>query len=98
MDRILEIVVATLFLVLIAPLTAFEWVCRRLSQLFRALSFRELRTFLIRVMRGEERLVRLWTVFVPRVPEALDRSEKKLPSLKSVFSASPTRPPEGASP
>jgi hypothetical protein len=71
MNRILEIAATTLFLVLIAPLIAFEWVCRRFSRLFRALSFRELRTFLIQVMRGEVRLVRVGMVFASdphRVP------------------------------
>jgi len=70
MTRTLEIAATTLILLLIAPLTALEWLYRRFSRLCRALSFRELRRFLTQVMRGEERLVRVWTVFAsdPRMP------------------------------
>src|SRR5438105_297338 len=71
MTRILEIAATTLILLLIAPLIVLEWLCRRFSRLLRGLSIRELRKFLMQVMRSEETLLRLWTVFASdprRVP------------------------------
>jgi hypothetical protein len=60
MIRLVEIVATSLILAFLAPLIAVERCCRVVLRVLGALRFDEVMALLIRVMRGEEKLVHVY--------------------------------------